>query len=324
MQRNKILIAAIGGIFLTIVVSGVIWGRLVRNDASISAGNSGRLVGALSSSPFDSRLSASGAESNASPPKSLRSRYFSAKDKFALYQELRVDARAEAQYLAYRIVKDCKFAISDAADSNDLQYMFKKALAENSDGNRGLDEQRRKAFDDLTGPCAGFTRPNVFPALYEQERLRESADKQGFGPAIAARLPTEPTKIKDAWNSSVAAAMDSRDPMAFDEAKLSLMALRQTQQIAGVSNTQENSGILIVAIEIAGCDLLANCGANNSRVLMACAYGGNCAAQSVQDLLTNALPENQRQQAIELGNVIASRFLDGTLLTRQVNGSTRA
>lgn len=231
----------------------------------------------------------------------FRAAYASARDRLALYRQLRARADADARYLAFRVARECAALLGDGP----------RVAAPAMYGAR---DRRLAAGEE---GCRGFAREPV--PRDEPLRLLQEAAAAGHAAAgvamaaenLAPRTPPETVML-------VARALASGDPFAYDEARVLLAMARHQAVIAGVP--PEAGGDLgridarAVALDLANCRLGNPCGPARGAPAIRCDGDPACLADAQEWLLAQTdLDDDEARAAGLLADRIVAAFKRGAI-----------
>ena len=146
-----------------------------------------------------------------------RAAYASARDRLALYRQLRARADADARYLAFRVARECAPLHADG-------------LRVAAPAMYGARDRRLAAGEE---GCRGFAREPV-PRDEPLRLLQEAAAAGHAAAAMAAAAETLAPRAPAETVALVARALASGDSFAYDEALVLLAIARHQAVIAGV------------------------------------------------------------------------------------------
>lgn len=230
-----------------------------------------------------------------------RAAYASARDRLALYRQLRARADADARYLAFRTARECAALLGDGP----------RVAAPAMYGAR---DRRLAAGEE---GCRGFARepvPRDEPLRLLQEAAAAGHAAAGMAMAaenLAPRTPAETVIL-------VARALASGDPFAYDEARVLLAMARHQAVIAGVPpEAGADPGRIdarAVALDLANCRLGNPCGPARGAPAIRCDGDAACLADAQEWLLAQTdLDDDEARTAGLLADRIVAAFKRGAI-----------
>jgi hypothetical protein len=247
--------------------------------------------------PFGSAPAAPAAAGTTASVTELRAAYAAARDRLALYRQLRAQPDPDARYLAYRTARECT-----------------RLLAAGGASAGGARARRLAAEAEA---CRGFAREAA--SRTEWLALLQEAAASGHAAAqLAAAAENFAPRSAAETAAFVARALTSADPLAFDEARVLLAMARHQLVLAGVA--PEGAADLgridprVVALDLANCRLGNPCGPSRGAPAVDCAGDAACLAEAQQWLLDEAeLEEDEIRAAGFLADRVAAAFRRGTI-----------
>jgi hypothetical protein len=241
------------------------------------------------------------AAGDATPVPDLRAAYATARDRLALYRQLRARADADARYLAFRTARECAALLADGG----------RAAA---GGMHGARERRLAA---AVASCRGFAQEPVPPG--ESMRLLQEAAAAGHPAAqlaaaaenLAPRAPAQTVLL-------AARALAAGDPFAYDEARVLLAMARHQAVIAGIPpGDPADLGRIdarVVALDLANCRLGNPCGPSRGAPAVRCDADPACLAEAQEWLLAQTdLDDEEGRAASFLADRIVMAFRRGAI-----------
>ncbi|MCS7101335.1 MAG: hypothetical protein NZL99_06500, partial [Burkholderiaceae bacterium] len=204
------------------------------------------------------------------PDADLRAAYAAARDRLSLYRQLRARPEPDARYLAWRVAREC----------TSLLYAGDVAA-----GGGGGARARQLALA-LEG-CRGFVREPV--AADETAALLREAAAAGHAAARLAVAVHGESRPTAATVDLIAAALATGDPLAFDEARPLLAALRYEGVIGGVpppaGEAVGRADYRAAALDLANCRLGNPCGPARGAPGVPCGSDAVCLREAQAWLL---------------------------------------
>lgn len=230
------------------------------------------------------------------PNAELRAAYATVRDRLSLYRQLRARAEPDARYLAWRVARECS-ALLYAGD-----------VAAGGGGARA-----RQLALALEG-CRGFVREPV--AAEETAALLREAAAAGHAAARLAAALHGDSRPAAAAVDLIAAALASGDPLAFDEARALLAALRYEAVIGGVpppaGEAVGRADYRAAALDLANCRLGNPCGPARGAPGVPCGSDAVCLREAQAWLLEAVdLDEDEARTADALAERLVAAFRRG-------------
>ncbi|HTT11844.1 MAG TPA: hypothetical protein VMG60_13200 [Burkholderiaceae bacterium] len=262
------------------------------------------LVGALAS-PFGegSARAAPAQEPDGGRIEALREAYRRAGDLQVLYVQWRERPEADARYLAFRAARDCDLLRAGIVPEVDV-------LSE----RRGEHERQMMRAG---ARCRGFQTTPAPPD--EVQRLEQEAAAAGSPAAQIALIADSYAQHPLAETvSTLRKGLASRDPLAFDEARVLLAISRHQLEIAGVAPTVLGDlrviDARVVAIDLVGCRLGNPCGPGRGMLAIDCDGNAPCERDAEEWLIQLAgLGEDERRSAEGLAERMFAAFGRGAV-----------
>jgi len=294
-----------------VVLGAVALAHLVSDDetappAAKPAARGMPLLGGALASPFgEGNASAAPArQTDGGPVEELRQAYRRAGDLQVLYAQWRDRPEADAHYLAFRAARDC-----------DLQRAGGMVPELDAFSERRGEHERQMAR--ASARCRGFQSA---PAPQEEVlRLEQEAAAAGSPAAQVALLADSYAQRPLA--DTVAAlrrGLASKDPLAFDEARVLLAMSRHQVEIAGVAPTMAGDlrviDARVVAIDLVGCRLGNPCGPGRGMIAIDCDASAPCERDAEEWLVELAgIGEDERRTAESLAGRMLAAFGRGAV-----------
>ena len=247
----------------------------------------------------------SAAAAASAPIEELRVAFRTADDRQRLYRELKQRTEPDAMYIAFRAARDCALLLSGSG------------LAE-LDAISERHSERERQLVAANKRCTGFV--NEPPAPDEMRHLEEQAAKAGHAAAqiaLASDMFAQhaPGETLDTLRRGLA----SRDPLAFDEARVLLAMSGFLPEVGGVASTAETSvrrsDSRRAAIDLVNCRLDNPCGPAG-RIALDCGGDNLCERDAEEWLLDRAdLGDDERRSALALADRLLVAFRSGAVDT---------
>ncbi|MEP6701976.1 MAG: hypothetical protein ABJB04_03230 [Betaproteobacteria bacterium] len=208
---------------------------------------------------------------------SISERYETAIDKRVLFDELRDSGAPEGFYFAAEILRDC-MAVGERGF---------EAVVDEFRATLPIDTptiaQKVQSFRQLVEPCVGFDGRRS--SIAEIEVLYAAGALRGDLRASAHMLTSAGDQSVADSIRSAATLLESNDPWVIGEVSSYLAGLYARGMIVdGETLDSSENGPVAMAWALVACDFGAPCGAASQPVLQACARGGLCGIESIDEL----------------------------------------
>ena len=204
-------------------------------------------------------------------------RYETATDKRALFEELRDSGTAESLYFAAEILEDC-FDVGEHGFEAVVNAFLDKLPIDSPTTTKQVESFRR-----LVEPCAGFDGRLSSPA--EIQLLYAAGAQRGDPRAIGHLLTSAGIDSAAVTVQTAAVLLELSDPHVIGEVSSYLAGLFVGGMVLdGARLNPSENGPVTMAWALVACDYGASCGATHPAVLQACARGGLCGIESLDEL----------------------------------------
>jgi len=204
-------------------------------------------------------------------------RYEHATDKRALFEELTASGFAENYYFAAEILSDCLTVGEQGIGAVTGDFLANLAIDAPATASR-LD-----AFRQSIDPCAGFSgRPT---SIDEIQQLYATGAQRGDPRALAHMLMSAGIEEIAGSIRVAASLLESNDPYVIGDVAGFLGGVyARGMVIDGKTLSPADNDSMAMAWALVACDYGAPCGADSRAVLRACAQGGLCGIESLEEL----------------------------------------
>lgn len=229
------------------------------------------------------------------PPESQNLRQFrERKDYASLYQRIASDNSPEALYLKSEIFVTCAFDAGKSAKERADESAQKRAKFVASMSGATNDVTKRiEAYDRMMAdPCAGLDIGTYNAKEYERMVAIAAAAGDFRAQALQWAERVEKTYYRTSGGTPYRMGaedfeqgrrlLQTGDPEVIRDIRGALSSTLEGGQVR-IDGQPIDHRAMFAALEPLGCDMGSSCGPDNSRILMSCAYQGQCSSNSLSE-----------------------------------------